>query len=234
MTDTRTPGLITPDNAPRLADLDDDSTPYPTQLCIFCDECGTENTADYLVAAESTKSEQFEVARTHLRTVGWFCTPAGDYCPDCVKAGAVVTDGSPADYETKVDRPACPDCGNGCGGHASEIYHVDCGKNVADCTCAGRETVSSRQLLANPAVTDATELVITAGELRKILDECGQLRQQAAEDAMHVGWYLYGEGTAYEMRLAVLANRFGKRAKAALEARQQVGAAGDIEGQARP
>lgn len=84
MTDTRHPGLITPDNAPRLADLDDDTTPYPAQLTITCDGCPTLSTEDYLVPADSTSSERFEIAREHLRgTLGWSCTDNGDYCPGC-------------------------------------------------------------------------------------------------------------------------------------------------------
>lgn len=83
MTDTRHPGLITPGNAPRLADLDDDTSPYPKQLTITCDGCPVEDTADYLVPADSTKAERFEIARDHLRTVGWSCTDAGDWCPGC-------------------------------------------------------------------------------------------------------------------------------------------------------
>lgn len=84
MTDTRQPGLITPGNAPRLADLNDDTTPYPAQLTITCDGCPVVNTADYLVPADSTKAERFEIARKHLRTLGWSCTETGDWCPGCV------------------------------------------------------------------------------------------------------------------------------------------------------
>lgn len=83
MSDTRHPGLITPDNAPRLADLDDDSTPYPAQLTITCDDCPGEHTADYLVPAKSTSAEWFEIAREHLRTIGWTCDENGDFCPGC-------------------------------------------------------------------------------------------------------------------------------------------------------
>lgn len=83
MTDTRHSGLITPDNAPRLSDLNDDSSPYPSQITIFCDNCGDENTADYLVPVESDSEERYEIARTHLRKHGWHCSGAGDYCPNC-------------------------------------------------------------------------------------------------------------------------------------------------------
>lgn len=83
MTDTRQPGLITPSNAPRLADLDDDTAPYPKQITITCDGCPTLSTEDYLVPADSTSDERFEIARDHLRALGWSCTGNGDYCPGC-------------------------------------------------------------------------------------------------------------------------------------------------------
>lgn len=84
MTDTRQPGLITPANAPRLADLNDDTSPYPAQITITCDGCPAVCTEDYLVPADSTKTERFEIARDHLRTrLGWICDEDGDYCPGC-------------------------------------------------------------------------------------------------------------------------------------------------------
>lgn len=86
MTDTRQPGLITPDNAPRLADLNDDNAPYPSQITVFCDNCGVEHTADYLVPADATKAGRLGIARAHLRTLGWICNLIGDYCPRCVAA----------------------------------------------------------------------------------------------------------------------------------------------------
>lgn len=142
MTDTRHAGLITPGNAPHLADLNDDNSPYPALLAIFCDDCAFEHSADYLVPADSTKAERFEIARDHLRSnLGWICDGSGDYCPDCVKARAT------APYETKTDHPECPDCGNGCGGHALETYHVDCGENVANCACPNRPAPAGRSLI---------------------------------------------------------------------------------------
>jgi len=83
MTGSRHPGLITPGNAPRLADLNDGSAPYPSQITVFCDNCGVENTGDYLVPADSTSHGRFEIARGHLRSTGWHCSGAGDYCTDC-------------------------------------------------------------------------------------------------------------------------------------------------------
>lgn len=88
MTDTRTPGLITPGNAPRLADLDNPAAFMPSRIGIFCDDCGTEHVADYLVRPDSTGPERFEIAREHLRGIGWECGLGGDSCPQCTKAGA--------------------------------------------------------------------------------------------------------------------------------------------------
>lgn len=90
MTDIRHPGLITPGNAPRLADLDDDTSPYPREITITCDGCPGWCKADYLVPADSTRDEQFEIARDHMRTrLGWVCDETGDWCPYCSAAKAV-------------------------------------------------------------------------------------------------------------------------------------------------
>jgi hypothetical protein len=85
MTDTTdfTAHIVDADHMPRLADLNDDTSPYPAQIGIFCDDCHTEHLADYLVAADSTREQRFEVAREHLRGQGWSCTEAGDLCPNC-------------------------------------------------------------------------------------------------------------------------------------------------------
>jgi len=56
---------------------------YPSQIGVYCDECGTTITADYLVSTEQTKAERLEVARAHLRQDGWICDERGDYCPAC-------------------------------------------------------------------------------------------------------------------------------------------------------
>jgi hypothetical protein len=83
---TETAGhIVDAGHMPRLADLNDDTSPYPAQIGIFCDDCHTEHLADYLVAADSTREQRFEVAREHLRGLGWSCTEAGDLCPDCAK-----------------------------------------------------------------------------------------------------------------------------------------------------
>lgn len=74
-----------PSPTPSLADLNDDSSPMPVQITVFCDDCGIERTADYVVAADSMPAERFEAARNHLRAnEGWQCDENGDLCPGCV------------------------------------------------------------------------------------------------------------------------------------------------------
>lgn len=86
MTDTRHPGPITPDNAPRLADLDDDDSLMPTQITMFCDNCGLEHTNDYLVTPDADRVDRYEIAKAHLRTLGWRCGKVRDFCPECAPA----------------------------------------------------------------------------------------------------------------------------------------------------
>ncbi|MFD3574740.1 hypothetical protein [Streptomyces sp. NPDC058644] len=73
-----------------IADIDSRTAPpetYPSAITVFCDQCGTEVTGDYLVTDAMTKDERLEVARAHLRnTARWSCTPAGDFCPKDAEA----------------------------------------------------------------------------------------------------------------------------------------------------
>ena len=87
MTEQPTYGLITPANMPRLANLDNPDSPYPAQVGLFCDTrgCPTEHVADYLVPADSTAPERHDIAREHLRSIGWSCDEVGDYCPECAR-----------------------------------------------------------------------------------------------------------------------------------------------------
>ncbi len=84
MTETPSAGhVVDADHMPRLTDLNDDTSPYPALIGIYCDNCGAEHCADYLVPADSTYEQRFETARTHLRTRGWSCADGADHCPDC-------------------------------------------------------------------------------------------------------------------------------------------------------
>ncbi|OKH91466.1 hypothetical protein [Streptomyces uncialis] len=75
-----TPESLTPEAVSAI--LRDPSSPlYPTQITVYCDECGTEFTADYMVTTDQTSSERLEAARAHMRTQGWQCDRTGDHCP---------------------------------------------------------------------------------------------------------------------------------------------------------
>jgi hypothetical protein len=51
------------------------------QVVIFCDECGTEECADY---TGETREVRFAVARRHLaESKGWAIADAYDLCPRC-------------------------------------------------------------------------------------------------------------------------------------------------------
>jgi hypothetical protein len=54
-------------------------------------------------------------------------------------------------YTTETDSPECPNCGNGCGGHSDITYHVECGEDIADCTCLVHPLAVARQLLPEVA-----------------------------------------------------------------------------------
>ncbi|MFD3802611.1 hypothetical protein ACFWTC_03060 [Streptomyces sp. NPDC058619] len=67
-----------------LADLDDPTGYYPSQIGVFCDGCGTTVTHDYVVHTDMTRTQRLDVARTHLTdNEGWSCTAAADLCASC-------------------------------------------------------------------------------------------------------------------------------------------------------
>ncbi|MCB5168033.1 hypothetical protein LG634_24800 [Streptomyces bambusae] len=67
-----------------LADLNNDTSPYPSLITVYCDLCGQAVTADYIVTPGMTSAERLGVARAHLNTEGqWDCGAAGDLCPAC-------------------------------------------------------------------------------------------------------------------------------------------------------
>lgn len=61
---------------------DPDSPLYPSRITVFCDECGTEFTGEFMVSEEQNSAERLEVARAHMRTQGWQCDDEGDFCPE--------------------------------------------------------------------------------------------------------------------------------------------------------
>lgn len=56
---------------------------FPSKITVFCDECHTEVTRDYVINEDMTKAERLEVARASLRREGWRCDAFGDHCPAC-------------------------------------------------------------------------------------------------------------------------------------------------------
>jgi hypothetical protein len=60
---------------------------YPAQLGVYCDTCDLTIKGDFIVSDSMAKPERLELIRAHVRTLGWSCTEAGDYCPTCVPGG---------------------------------------------------------------------------------------------------------------------------------------------------
>lgn len=76
------PAPLTPDVVNAIVrDMDDPR--YPSQITVFCDHCGIEDTGDYMVHDGMTRSERLTVARAHLvESKGWEHTDDGDdFCP---------------------------------------------------------------------------------------------------------------------------------------------------------
>jgi hypothetical protein len=76
-----TPAPLTPETVSAIL-RDPDSPLYPSRITVFCDDCGVQNTGEYMVSTEQTSTERLEVARAHLRTQGWQCDETGDFCPE--------------------------------------------------------------------------------------------------------------------------------------------------------
>lgn len=82
MTDT-TPQPLTPEIVNAII-RDPDSPYFPTQITVFCDHCGVQNTGDYMVSEDMTRTERLAAARKHLvENEGWEHTDDGDdFCPE--------------------------------------------------------------------------------------------------------------------------------------------------------
>ncbi|PBC71536.1 hypothetical protein BX265_6146 [Streptomyces sp. TLI_235] len=62
--------------------VEDSDEKYPCQLGVYCDNCGTEWSGDFVVSDRDSKPERLEIVRRHARNkLGWSCGEAGDYCP---------------------------------------------------------------------------------------------------------------------------------------------------------
>ena len=56
---------------------------FPSQITVFCDACGKEDTGDYVVHTGMESEERLAVARAHLiEDAGWKCDGL-DLCPSC-------------------------------------------------------------------------------------------------------------------------------------------------------
>ncbi|MFE1926506.1 hypothetical protein ACFW91_28595 [Streptomyces asoensis] len=86
-----------------------DDPRYPSQITVFCDDCGTEFTGEFMVSAEQTSAERLEIARAHMRTQGWQCDRSGDYCP-----------------EHKAENGACQGVGEYGRGLTGTTVHLGC------------------------------------------------------------------------------------------------------------
>jgi hypothetical protein len=69
-----------------MTDTQPDSELYPAAIGVFCDRCDTEVVNQFWVSDADTREQRFEIARAHLRTLGWGCDAAGDFCPPCAAA----------------------------------------------------------------------------------------------------------------------------------------------------
>jgi hypothetical protein len=98
MTDPNTtPGTMPPDMVTSIL-LDPDCPLYPSQITVFCDHCGTEDTADYMVSEDMTPTERLAVARRHLvEHKGWQhdADTGDDFCPAHAAPKATTTEHAP-------------------------------------------------------------------------------------------------------------------------------------------
>jgi hypothetical protein len=99
---------------------DPDSPLYPSRIAVFCDECGTTESDEYMVSEEQTKAERLEVARSHLRKQGWQCDEDGDFCREHAAE-------EPEQEQTFCDFGVTSAPGSGCillAGHEPTNRHI--------------------------------------------------------------------------------------------------------------
>jgi len=99
-------------------------------------------------------------------------------------------------YETETDHPECPDCGNGCGGHAPEMYHVDCGESVIDCTCPNRPAPAGRSLIFGEINAERFRQIAKFGEQHREDGTGGPVMQSEADRMRSACDYLARNGGA--------------------------------------
>lgn len=54
----------------------------PRRFTVLCDGCPAAQHGEYLIA-EGEAPARHQVARDHVRLLGWTCNESGDYCPRC-------------------------------------------------------------------------------------------------------------------------------------------------------
>ncbi|MGC5343672.1 hypothetical protein [Streptomyces sp. DT171] len=110
---------------PQLADVEeqrraaetDPGERYPTLLSVYCDSdtCDIEWRGEFLVSDTMTKADRLDVVRRCVRSLGWQCDPAGDFCPDCEPSAPTAAQAAPVtlpyvhtdcDGDTLTVRPA--------------------------------------------------------------------------------------------------------------------------------
>ncbi|MET7713708.1 hypothetical protein [Streptomyces sp. NPDC005407] len=81
------PRIATPEEVSAILRSNDTSpeAPYPCQIGVYCDDCGTVVSRDFIVNDLMPKPERLELARAALRAEGWTCDADGDLCPPCAK-----------------------------------------------------------------------------------------------------------------------------------------------------
>lgn len=127
-----TPQPLTPEIVSAIL-RDPDSPLYPSRICVYCDDCGTQFTGEYMVSEEQTSAERLEVARSHMRTLGWQCNEFGDYCTEHKKAESTAcakcrTAFDPADgrFDGRAryaGTPYCRHCVDRCY-ESTDAFHV--------------------------------------------------------------------------------------------------------------
>lgn len=113
---------------------DPDNPYYPSRITVFCDDCGVEETGEYMVREDMTRDERYGVARKHLvDTKGWSCTPGpDDICPTCAARPACAKCRLPFNPEDQRfdghardrDTPYCRGCVTRC--HDTEVADHRC------------------------------------------------------------------------------------------------------------
>ncbi|WP_441251166.1 hypothetical protein [Kitasatospora sp. McL0602] len=85
-----------------------------------CDRCPATFRGDFVVSDLIAPPVRLDLARAYVRTIGWSCTDAGDFCPACTgpapapaelpHLGALMAAHSPVAGQCAWDGTFCRDC----------------------------------------------------------------------------------------------------------------------------